>query len=71
NNFAITNEAQQKLLNKFIYLYTHKDQNFGNGRLVRNVFDKTAENQANRLVNISQLTKETMMNILPEDIPEG
>lgn len=71
NNFNITNEAKDKLLNEFTCLYTKKDKNFGNGRLVRNIFDKTAEKQANRLVNISQLTKEMMMNILAEDIPES
>jgi SpoVK/Ycf46/Vps4 family AAA+-type ATPase len=71
NNFYLTNEAKQELLNKFTYLYSNKDKNFGNGRLVRNIFDKIAQKQANRLVNICQLTKETMMNILPEDIPEG
>ena len=71
HNLMITNKAKEELLNQFIYLYSNKDKNFGNGRLVRNIFDKTVEKQANRLINISQLTKETMMNILPEDIPEG
>lgn len=71
NNFQLNNQAKEKLLNKFTYLYNYKDQKFGNGRLVRNIFDKTVEKQANRLVNISELTKETMMTILPEDIPQG
>lgn len=71
NNFKITNESKYKLLNKFTYLYNNKDTNFGNGRLVRNIFDKIVEKQANRLINISRLTKEKMMTILPEDIPEG
>ncbi|MGD1912249.1 MAG: AAA family ATPase [Rivularia sp. (in: cyanobacteria)] len=70
-NFKLTDIAREKLLNKFNYLYSNKDKNFGNGRLVRNIFDKTVEKQANRLVNISELTEETMMTIVPEDIPEG
>ncbi len=71
NNYQITNEAKEKLLNEFTCLYTKKDKNFGNGRLVRNIFDKTAEKQANRLINISQLTNEMMISILPEDISES
>lgn len=69
NHFQLTQTARETLLDKLSNLYTNRDQSFGNGRLVRNLFEKTIERQANRLVNQSTVTKEIMMTILPEDIP--
>ncbi|MEJ1934686.1 AAA family ATPase, partial [Nostoc sp. NIES-2111] len=46
-----------------------RDNKFGNGRLVRNIFEKTIEKQANRLVKLSGVSKKMMMTINPEDIP--
>jgi type VII secretion ATPase EccA len=68
NHFLITEEAKQKLIDNFTKLYNEKDKNFGNGRLVRNIFEKTIERQANRLVKIQAVNKETLMTITGEDI---
>ena len=46
-----------------------KDANFGNGRLVRNVFEKTLERQANRLAPEVNLTTEKLSRIELEDLP--
>ncbi|MCG6135522.1 MAG: AAA family ATPase [Nostoc sp. LLA-1] len=67
-HFRITERGKEKLLKKFTYLYAQKDKNFGNGRLVRNLFDKSIERQANRLVKIAKVNKEMMMTITWEDI---
>ena len=69
NHFKLTEKSQEVLLNKLTYLYASKDKKFGNGRLVRNIFDKIIERQANRLVKLSEISKEKMMTIMPEDIP--
>lgn len=49
----------------------NKDENFGNGRHVRNLFEKTLENQASRLakLNPADLNRETLQLIQAEDIP--
>lgn len=47
----------------------NKDKNFGNGRFVRNVFEKTLQNQATRLSAIDNLSKEDLQLIIDEDIP--
>ena len=47
----------------------HKDKNFGNGRFVRNIFEKTLERQADRLASVGKLDQDTLMQILPEDLP--
>ncbi|OUL25798.1 AAA family ATPase [Nostoc sp. RF31YmG] len=69
NHFHLTEQSQKTLLNKLNDLYLSRDKKFGNGRLVRNIFEKSIEKQANRLVKISEVSKEMMMKIMPEDIP--
>ncbi|QIR36883.1 AAA family ATPase [Tolypothrix sp. PCC 7910] len=69
NHFHLNEQSQKTLLNKLNDLYVSRDKKFGNGRLVRNIFEKTIEKQANRLIKVPQVSKEMMMKILPEDIP--
>ena len=46
-----------------------KDDNFGNGRFIRNVFEKTVERQANRLAHEVYLTTDKLLRIKIEDLP--
>jgi SpoVK/Ycf46/Vps4 family AAA+-type ATPase len=69
NHFELTQPSKELLLEKFTGLYTNRNKNFGNGRLVRNIFEKTIEKQANRIVRFSNVTKDMMKTITPEDIP--
>ncbi|MEX0269796.1 AAA family ATPase [Leptolyngbyaceae cyanobacterium UHCC 1019] len=69
SHFSPTEEANQKLKTLLTELYENRDRTFGNGRLVRNLFEKTIEQQANRLAVINTLTDEILTTILPEDIP--
>ncbi len=68
NHFILAEQSKQILLSQLTTLYENRDKKFGNGRLVRNIFDKTVEKQANRLAQMSQPSKEQLMTILPEDI---
>lgn len=68
SSLSLTNKARVKLLELFEKLYSEKDRTFGNGRLARNIFEKTIENQANRLVNITPLTTKILSTIVDEDI---
>ncbi len=68
NHFKLTEKARKVLFNTLTDLYVNRDQKFGNGRLVRNIFEKTIERQANRLIKSSRVSKEMMMTIMPEDI---
>ena len=69
NHFNLTEASKEILFKKLTDLYTSRDKKFGNGRLVRNIFENTIERQANRLVKISGANKEILMTIMPEDIP--
>jgi AAA lid domain len=48
----------------------NRDKNFGNGRAMRNIFEKTLEIQANRLALIPSITDNMLETILPEDLPK-
>lgn len=45
-----------------------KDRHFGNGRYVRNLFEKALEHQANRIAGMQQAKPEDLTVFLPEDI---
>lgn len=59
------NEVLQQYLENAV---ANKDANFGNGRFVRNVFEKALEHQANRLASESNLTTERLSAIEKEDL---
>ncbi|TFG63723.1 MAG: AAA family ATPase [Spirochaetales bacterium] len=67
--FITAEEGREKLLGLLTELYEERSRTFGNGRLVRNIFEKIVEKQANRLVGITPLTDELLCSITPEDIP--
>jgi hypothetical protein len=44
------------------------DRSFGNGRGIRNLYEKTLVNQANRLAKKDYSVSE-LLKLLPEDLP--
>lgn len=71
NHFNPTEATNAKLKILLTELYRNRDRTFGNARLVRNLFEKAIERQANRLAVINLLTDEILTTILPEDIPNA
>ena len=49
NNYKVDDDLILGLSTKFIDLYDTRTKSFGNGRVVRNLFEKIVENQSNRL----------------------
>ena len=70
SDFIITEEAKEKLKDTFGLLYEKRDDSFGNARVIRNIFEKCIQKQANRIVNIKKLTKKALRTLTEEDIPE-
>lgn len=69
-DYLITKNATTKLKKVFQEHINNKDETFGNGRLARNIFEKSVENQANRLtLNTGALSKVLLQTIKFEDIP--
>lgn len=68
-DYQLDDEARTQVSSLFITAYEQRDLSFGNGRHVRNIFEKTMELQANRVAGIFPLTKEILTSIVLADIP--
>ena len=68
SNMHFTDEAKLKL--KDLFIESKKSADFGNGRFVRNVFEKAKMEQANRLVNMEyeDVTSEVLSTLTANDI---
>jgi AAA+ superfamily predicted ATPase len=68
NHYQLPNLTRVKLLLGFEYLLQHRDEHFGNGRLVRNIFEKAIGRLANRIASFAPLTREMLTTLEPGDI---
>ncbi len=68
NQYELPAATRAKLLLGFQWLYDHRDEHFGNGRLVRNVFEDSVRRLANRIVGVAPITRELLTVLMPEDI---
>jgi hypothetical protein len=68
NRYELPTRTRVKLLLGFRYLLDHRDEQFGNGRLVRNVFEQSIGRLANRITGVLPLTRELLTTLEPEDI---
>ena len=69
-DYMLNQQAKNKLKALFDEAVLHKDRNFGNGRLVRNVFENTINRQADRLAHDGYATSYDLNEIEANDIPE-
>ena len=68
---VLTEEAEERAREIMTDLYTQRDENFGNGRTVRNYFEEVLENQSFRIAkHLDQPVKdkEILLTIEKEDI---
>ena len=70
NEYKIDPACEARLDEIFTEAVAHKDRNFGNGRYVRNLFERTLQNQAMRLAAMSRLTAEQLVTLRVDDIPQ-
>ncbi|TDO83836.1 SpoVK/Ycf46/Vps4 family AAA+-type ATPase [Flavobacterium chryseum] len=70
SDFIVSEEAKEKLVDTFELLYAEKDESFGNARVVRNLFEKCVQNQANRIVKLKKISNKVLKTFTEEDIPE-
>lgn len=66
--YQMDSQMENQLLKIFSSDYSQRDKTFGNGRHVRNLFEKVLENQANRLSKQIQITKESLVQLTVEDL---
>ena len=68
NHYVLSPEMNKYLNAAMAYLTKNKDKNFGNGRYVRNLFEKAVERQAGRLTNMPDRTPEMLKTLELKDI---
>jgi len=64
--YILKDDARDKL--RKILMEVSREENFGNGRYVRNLFERSINNQALRLSSDMDLTREELITIEGEDI---
>lgn len=69
-SYSVTPRGEAKLLTLLTSQFNNKDKTFGNGRLVRNIFEKCVEKQANRLASLSSFSDDDLIVLDESDIPE-
>lgn len=70
-SFTLTRTARKAVLDLITELHHERGRSFGNGRMVRNLFEHIIERQANRISKISPLTDEVLCSITKRDIPKS
>lgn len=71
NSYKLTPEAESAAMEMFTALYEQRDDNFGNGRDVRNCFEDMIVRQSNRVAAMEAPGKEELMAVLPEDLRDA
>ena len=67
NGYKLTEESEAAAKKLFDEMYEERDDNFGNGRDVRNRFEDMVVRQSNRVAQMEAPTKDDLMAVLPED----
>jgi stage V sporulation protein K len=67
--YKLSSSTHEDLIRLFSALYETRDETFGNGRLARNLYEMTINNQANRIVSLPHVNDEILSTIEKTDIP--
>ena len=70
NGYKLTEEADKAAVEFFTQLFEERNENFGNGRDVRNCFEDMIVRQSNRVAMMEAPTRDDLMAVLPEDLTE-
>ena len=68
NGYRIEEETEIMLRTKFDAMYEARDENFGNARMVRNIFEKAIGLQADRLADLEEVSNEQLEIITADDL---
>jgi hypothetical protein len=68
HHYVLPAASRLKFLRAMDRLVQARDERFGNGRVVRNVFEDAIRHLANRIANVAPLTREILATIEPDDL---
>lgn len=64
-------ETREAMYKNLVTLHGKRDKHFGNGRVVRNLFEKSIRRMASRIAPITPVTRELLTQIKPEDLADA
>ena len=70
NDYQLSAQAAERMRTYLEDLYQHRDDNFGNARDVRNLFEKIVSRQADRVAKLEAPTDAQILTIEAEDLDE-
>ena len=70
NGYTLSEEGENFMEQELRELYDSRDENFGNARDVRNLFEQAVARQADRVSQLEEPTREQLMELKPEDLAE-
>ena len=68
NGYKVGEETDKAAAEAFALMYEQRDENFGNARDVRNIFEQAVAKQANRVAAMEAPTKDDLMLFTLEDL---
>ena len=68
NGYKVEPDTEEMLRERFTKMYEERDENFGNARMVRNIFEKAIGVQADRLAAQEEVSDEELRIITKEDL---
>jgi SpoVK/Ycf46/Vps4 family AAA+-type ATPase len=71
NEYLLADDAERAVRIYLNEMYAQRDQNFGNGRDVRNLFENVIAVHSDRVSELEAPTKNDLMTILPTDIQQA
>lgn len=70
NGYALEEKTIEHAKKFFTDLYEERDENFGNARDVRNIFEHAVSRQSDRVAALDRPTKEQLMELTLEDLQD-
>ncbi len=70
NGYTLDKTGAEQARSLFQTLYAQRDENFGNAREVRNVFERAVVRQADRVAQLAAPGREELMALTAEDLQE-
>lgn len=67
NQYVLGAETRARFLLGISHLHENRDEHFGNGRLVRNLFEDAIRRLANRIADQTPVTKELLTHLAADD----
>jgi len=68
NGYTLDEATDHAAAEAFRLMYERRDENFGNARDVRNIFEQAVARQANRVAGLENPSRETLMALTEDDL---